>query len=292
MPQLEYAHLGPKPGSLYRQFFAQGQYVRAQTLYLASHPELAGQALVDGPSTFLKVEQEGRAPQGLGLLGGMGLLTNPNFELWRTQRRMMQPMFHRAKLASMGDKMTQAAGQILGRWEALETVDIDAEMLHVTMDIICRTMFSTDISGNAGRAAQASEVALQSLRVCWENRAGQYNCGRCEKCLRTMSNLRIAGALERCTTFSSRLDMSAISRVQIPDECARVFIEENLEAAQQKGDVELSWALARSLTRKQGRFTDRVMRGDLPGRIQRRVKRALVGSTPQSFELPEMRPSP
>ena len=31
-----YTHLGPKPGSLYRQFFVQGPYVRAETLYRAT----------------------------------------------------------------------------------------------------------------------------------------------------------------------------------------------------------------------------------------------------------------
>ena len=150
-----------------RAFAEHGDLVRLKlgtgTLYLASHPELAQQVLVEGGAMFLKMEQEGRPSQGLGLLGGMGLLTNPDFESWRTQRRMMQPLFHRARLASMGDKMTQAAARMLGRWEGLETIDIDAEMLNVTMDIICRTMFSADISGDAGRAAQASEVALQFL---------------------------------------------------------------------------------------------------------------------------------
>lgn len=112
--------------------------------------------LAEGGATFLKMEQEGRPAQGLGLLGGMGLLTNPDFEHWRTQRRMTQLTFHRTRLVSMGGKVEQAAAQILGRWEALETVDIDTEMLNVTMDIICRTIFSTDISGGAGFRGGAS----------------------------------------------------------------------------------------------------------------------------------------
>jgi cytochrome P450 len=140
-----------------------GMKLGPSSLYLASHPDLAQQVLVEGAATFLKMEQEGRPSQGLGLLGGMGLLTNPNTEHWRAQRRMMQPMFHRARLAEMGDKMVAAGGQMLARWKTLDTVDIDAEMLNVTMDIICRTMFSADISGSAGRAAQATEVALQFL---------------------------------------------------------------------------------------------------------------------------------
>ena len=36
-------------------------------------------------------------------------------------------------------------------------------------------------------------AARDHLRVCWENRGGAYNCGRCEKCVRTGVAIRIAG---------------------------------------------------------------------------------------------------
>jgi len=39
----------------------------------------------------------------------------------------------------------------------------------------------------------ASDAARRYLRVCWENRDGAYNCGRCEKCVRTGVAIRIAG---------------------------------------------------------------------------------------------------
>ena len=51
------------------------------------------------------------------------------------------------------------------------------------------------------RVLANSEVAMRHLRVCWENREGRYNCGECEKCLRTMVNLAAVGALGRCTTL-------------------------------------------------------------------------------------------
>jgi hypothetical protein len=41
----------------------------------------------------------------------------------------------------------------------------------------------------------AEPAARRWLRVCWENRRGQYNCGRCEKCLRTMVSMRALGVL-------------------------------------------------------------------------------------------------
>ncbi|WP_421121127.1 hypothetical protein ACE2AJ_07600 [Aquihabitans daechungensis] len=44
------------------------------------------------------------------------------------------------------------------------------------------------------RAIASEPAARAHLRVCWENRGGAYNCGRCEKCIRTGVAIRIAGA--------------------------------------------------------------------------------------------------
>ena len=81
------------------------------------------------------------------------------------------------------------------------------------------------------------EIALKSLRVCWENPNGAYNCGRCEKCLRTMLNLRVNNALDRCPTFDCALDINAVLNVTADSESVRAFIRENL-AALKKHDVD------------------------------------------------------
>lgn len=58
-----------------------------------------------------------------------------------------------------------------------------------------------------------SPIALEHLRVCYENEEGSYNCGRCDKCLRTMINLYIAGALEKSGTFPHHIDPDLVSAV-------------------------------------------------------------------------------
>jgi transposase InsO family protein len=50
-----------------------------------------------------------------------------------------------------------------------------------------------------------SPLALRHLRVCWENRNGRFNCGVCEKCVRTKLALYAADALESCATMDSSL---------------------------------------------------------------------------------------
>src|SRR5262249_39232642 len=51
------------------------------------------------------------------------------------------------------------------------------------------------------RLVSEHPIALETLRVCFENPDSLYNCGRCRKCLRTMLELQRCGALERCRTF-------------------------------------------------------------------------------------------
>lgn len=51
------------------------------------------------------------------------------------------------------------------------------------------------------------DVALKHLRVCNEKdsyREGNYNCGKCEKCVRTMTALLALGWLERVPTFKEK----------------------------------------------------------------------------------------
>lgn len=84
-------------------------------------------------------------------------------------------------------------------------------------------------------AIAACDTALRFLRVCFENRDGQYNCGRCAKCLRTMASLRLAGVLDRCSTFSAPLEMRAVAQTRVAEQ-AMAFLHENLEAAETWGD--------------------------------------------------------
>jgi len=50
--------------------------------------------------------------------------------------------------------------------------------------------------------------ALSRLRVCWEN-LGNYNCGLCEKCIRTMLGLRALGAYP-CVAFPDTLTLGIV----------------------------------------------------------------------------------
>lgn len=96
------------------------------------------------------------------------------------------------------------------------------------------------------RLLVTSETAMRHLRVCWVNPGGTYNCGRCEKCLRTLAGLRVLGAADRCRSFSSGLDLAEISRlgITVPDS---LFWLELREASVAAGDQALASAISTAL---------------------------------------------
>jgi cytochrome P450 len=134
-------------------------------LFLVSHPDMIAPIFVEGKKTFLKpTAQAGMI--NLELVLGNGLVTNPRYDDWLPQRRMIQPMFHRRRIAQMGETMTAAAGDMLSRWEAKyrpgDTMMLDEEMTAVTLDIINRTMFSADGADKmAGQVGTAVGVASE-----------------------------------------------------------------------------------------------------------------------------------
>ena len=50
------------------------------------------------------------------------------------------------------------------------------------------------------RVVAESDLAMRHLRVCWAGRS-DLNCGRCEKCLRTLTGFELNRLLHRCVSF-------------------------------------------------------------------------------------------
>jgi len=124
-----------------------------------------------------------------------------------------------------------------------------------TMDIVhdgCEATRTEKILWQVGK----SQVALDNLRVCWESRSGKYNCGICEKCIRTVLNLEAASLLERCKTFKRKLRYSNVKKMRIDNEHTRAFAKHNYEAFIARGaNPRLIKAIKRSLNpRAQNRF--------------------------------------
>ena len=133
-----------------------------RTVHLISHPDLAQEVLVKEKETFFKIQEGTDRKIGLGLVLGEGLLTNRDHDSWFLRRRMLQPVFHRRRIATMADEMVAAGQKMLSRWDELYTpedvLDVHEEMMRVTLDVINRTMFGADVTREAGRVGTAMTV--------------------------------------------------------------------------------------------------------------------------------------
>ncbi|MCC6211337.1 MAG: cytochrome P450, partial [Burkholderiales bacterium] len=88
---------------------------------------------------------------------GDGLLISEG-EFWKRQRRLAQPAFHLRRLKSLAAAMAAASARMVEGWEHGKVVDVMAEMNAVTMDIVARTLFGADVSGDIAEVAAAMAV--------------------------------------------------------------------------------------------------------------------------------------
>lgn len=109
-----------------------------------------------------------------------------------------------------------------------------------------------------------SAVALDHLRVCYLNYDDAYNCCRCEKCIRTMISLKIAGALERARTFPLPLRMTDAFAMNVSAVNTQAFLQENIAAAEARGTDPEILSVLKKMRRERNRvelFLNDIARG-------------------------------
>ncbi len=92
-------------------------------------------------------------------------------------------------------------------------------------------------------------VVQRTLRVCWENQGGAYNCGRCRKCLMTMTALETLDALDRISTFPVALDLDAVAALKFAQPVLLTLWEDVLDAARAAGRPDLERAVEAAVTK-------------------------------------------
>jgi enediyne biosynthesis protein E7 len=101
----------------------------------------------------------GISNQVLRLTLGNGLLTN-NGDSWLHQRRLIQPVFHRERLATMSRLMTENA-LVWTEEVSIETqqpLDLLQEMSGLTLNIVYQALFGTDMLVHKERVFQATST--------------------------------------------------------------------------------------------------------------------------------------
>jgi cytochrome P450 len=108
--------------------------------------------------TYARHHHQGRVMQRSRNVLGNGLLTSEDaFHL--RQRRLIQPAFHKQRVFGYGRAMVELSERHQQRWHDGDVLDVHAEMMRLTLAIVCKTLFDT----NVDRDAQEIGRALNSL---------------------------------------------------------------------------------------------------------------------------------
>jgi cytochrome P450 len=126
--------------------------------YLCVHPEMVGHVLQGNWSNYPK----GFFYKRLSVFTGKGLFTSEG-DLWLRQRRLAQPAFHRAKIENLCAVMSATVSETLDRWEREKLTgpfDVADQTMKLALQIVGRTLFGTDLGGDADRFHALMNVAL------------------------------------------------------------------------------------------------------------------------------------
>ncbi|HEX8098201.1 MAG TPA: cytochrome P450, partial [Pyrinomonadaceae bacterium] len=101
--------------------------------------------------------RKGRQYKTLKSFAGNGLFVSEG-DFWLRQRRLAQPVFHRQRIEGFAKVMTDSTEAMLERWrpaaERGEPLEVVSEMTRLTLGIVGRALFSTDLgereSGTVG----------------------------------------------------------------------------------------------------------------------------------------------
>jgi len=117
---------------------------RRSYTYVIHHPDDVKRVLVSNHRNYTK----GVGLDRVKILLGKGIMTSEG-ELWKRQRYMMQPLFHRRVITAFAEVIAQANDRCIARWEQLaqagELINLTDEMSELTLEIVLRSIFGRDL---------------------------------------------------------------------------------------------------------------------------------------------------
>lgn len=127
---------------------------------LVSRPDLAVRLLAGHAADLVKWRLDGNRR----VLFGDGLLTSDG-DLWRRQRRIIQPAFERDRMGAYGEAVVRHAAARADRWTHASVIDVGAEMTAITTAVVGEVMFGMDLTPEAERIRHAVGAVMDYFQL-------------------------------------------------------------------------------------------------------------------------------
>jgi cytochrome P450 len=115
-----------------------------------NHPDYIREVLVVQNDNFIKE----RTVRRTKMLLGEGLITAEGAQ-HRLQRQVAQPAFHRQRIPEYTSTMVEEAVRTRDPWREGEQRDIAIDMMHLTLNVVAKTLFATDLGDEVKELADA-----------------------------------------------------------------------------------------------------------------------------------------
>lgn len=124
-----------------------------------NHPDLIREVLVTKAKTFRK---QRRTVEALRQVDGDGLVLTEG-DLWLRQRRLLQPAFGPKRMGRYAEAIVERTTRFIDRWQPGQTVNMVDEMTHLTLEIIAKVFYDTELTGKAAQLGEAVRVLSQTF---------------------------------------------------------------------------------------------------------------------------------
>jgi len=166
---------------------------RKSYTYVINHPDDVKRVLVGNHRNYTK----GVGLDRVKILLGNGIMTSEG-ELWRRQRAMLQPLFHRRVITQFAQVIAAANDRFIERWEAQarrgELVNVTDDMSELTLDVVLRsTAWPSSSAAIPSRSSLGSRRATCSSPTSSARWRGS-----------SVSSSRVAAPPPRSTSTTSR----------------------------------------------------------------------------------------
>ncbi len=179
-------------------------------MYVASHPNAVRRVLVDNAQNYRKGEEYKLLSKWIG----NGLITTEG-EFWASDRRLIQPLFHREIIQNFSEQITQSAQSLVNSWsKRVEKSDSDyfdikisEEMMRHSLVIIGWRLFGQDISCStdeiSGLMTQCQRyITNRMLTIDFSHSRFRKNLQRLEVIIESYSTKSIPGSVAELLTLN------------------------------------------------------------------------------------------